>query len=438
VVRTVDIQALEGRIRAAGVRSLLPSQHAVSFPVSGDPQVVDALPLATGWLVVLRCGDRVLVLPLAGNGDATRARPGDGVAAAVMRFIAEGGLAGRFRGRPLGELPAGAAERIAERAIETDQSNESVVVDERAIVKLSSVPAPAPHPSVDLPEHLREVGFTETPALAGSLVWSGDDGELLLATVTELLPGALDGWDWHVEVLEGIAEGRPPAAWTRPAAALGGVVARLHAALATASSVIPTPRSLATADDVASWIKRSSATLEQAIALTDGPEGDRLRSHEPAIRRAFEASGAIAPTPLIGIHGDLHVGQLLPWRDGFAVIDFEGDPLQDVDERGAMRPAALDVASVVRSLDHVGRIVQRRRPSRAREIGSWIAGARASFLGAYTAELSALGEGNLFDERLLRPFEVAQECHEFVYAARYLPSWRYAPDLALPSLLEGA
>ena len=66
----------------------------------------------------------------------------------------------------------------------------------------------------------------------------------------------------------------------------------------------------------------------------------------------------------------------------------------------------------------------------------WIAEARSSFLDAYTRQLADLGSGDLFDERLLRPFEVAQECHEFVYAARYLPTWRYVPDLALPSLLE--
>ena len=38
---------------------------------------------------------------------------------------------------------------------------------------------------------------------------------------------------------------------------------------------------------------------------------------------------------------------------------------------------------------------------------------------------------------LLRPFRVAQELHEFVYAARFLPEWRYVPDAALPALLEG-
>src|SRR5262249_30135740 len=135
-------------------------------------------------------------------------------------------------------------------------------------------------------------------------------------------------------------------------------------------------------------------------------------------------------------HGDLHVGQLLPWRDGFAVIDFEGNPLQRVHGRGGLGAPARDVASAVRSLDHVGRIVQRRRPDRSADLVVWIAQARAAFLGAYVARLEGLGASELFDDRLLRPFEVAQECHEYVYAARYLPTWRSVPDLAMPALLE--
>jgi maltokinase len=435
VVRTLDIETLEGRIRAAGVRSLLPEQLAGSFPPTGDPVILDVLPVARGDLAVIRCDDRLLALPLAGSRTVRRARAGDGVFAGLVGFIGETGVAGAFIGRPSAAIPAGTTER----AIQADQSNDSVVVDEAVVVKVFGLPGPSPHRVVEIPAHLTEVGFEETPHLTGSLAWSGEDeGELLLATVNELLPDARDGWDWHVGLLEAIADGgRPPAAWARPSAALGALVARLHVALATASSVFPTPRSLATADDVATWMKRSSATLEQAIALTDGPEGERLRAQEPAIRRSLADVTAVTATPVTVIHGDLHVGQLLPWRDGFAVVDFEGNPLERADERGSM-PPARDVASVVRSLDHVGRIVQRRRPDRAADIITWIAAARASFLESYTSELRDLGAKDLFDERLLHAFEVAQECHEYVYAARYLPSWRYVPDLAMPLLLQGA
>jgi maltokinase len=431
--RTIDVTELEARVRAAGIRALLPAQVAESFAVDGAPAVLDNLPLAVGSIVIVRCGEQILAIPLTDDGALRRAGSGDGVAAALARAIGEGATVGRFAASRFGATPWGTGER----AIDADQSNDSVIVDDAVVVKVSTLPSPAPHPSIDVPTHLAEVGFQETPALLGSMTWSGDAGPLLLATVSELLPEARDGWEWHVAVLEGVADGeRPPAAWTRPAAALGALVGRLHAALGTASSVFPTPRSLATTADVASWRGGAEDTLDDALACTGGPEGERLRAAETGIRRAFASFATVASTPVTPIHGDLHVGQLLPWRDGFAVIDFDGNPLQRPVERGARRSPARDVASTLRSLDHVGRIVQRRRPERAGDIVSWIAAARTAFLDGYTDALERAGARDVFDQRLLHPFEVAQECHEFVYAARYLPRWRYVPDLALPALLE--
>ena len=48
-------------------------------------------------------------------------------------------------------------------------------------------------------------------------------------------------------------------------------------------------------------------------------------------------------------------------------------------------------------------------------------------LYAYQRILKADGLSEIFDQRLLRAFEVEQECRELLYAARFLPRWRYAP-----------
>jgi maltokinase len=90
---------------------------------------------------------------------------------------------------------------------------------------------------------------------------------------------------------------------------------------------------------------------------------------------------------------------------------------------------------MARSIDHVGRIVARRRPGAEDDVARWCREARARFLAAYRAGLGRDGP-RLFDERLLHPLEVAQELHEYVYAARYLPRWVAIPDAALPALLE--
>ena len=114
--------------------------------------------------------------------------------------------------------------------------------------------------------------------------------------------------------------------------------------------------------------------------------------------------------------------------------DLDGNPLAPIAARSASDSPARDVAAMARAIDHVGRVVARRRPARRAAIDAWIATARAAFLEAYRGATDPA----LFDERLLGAFEVAQEAHEYVYAARFLPRWRYVPDAAMPDLLAAA
>ena len=143
-----------------------------------------------------------------------------------------------------------------------------------------------------------------------------------------------------------------------------------------------------------------------------------------------------AGTPLTRVHGDLHVGQVLRWDGGYAVSDFDGNPVLPAAERDLPQPPARDVAGMLRAIDHVGRIADRRTGHRARErVREWIASARDAFLEAYAATTARAGHPDLLDERLLPAFEVEQECRELVYAARHLPRWTYVPDAALAELL---
>ncbi|MGZ8631371.1 MAG: hypothetical protein ACXWZF_10460 [Actinomycetota bacterium] len=125
---------------------------------------------------------------------------------------------------------------------------------------------------------------------------------------------------------------------------------------------------------------------------------------------------------------------MLEWEGGYAITDFDGNPMAPPAERGSFDTPVRDVAAFVRSIDHLGRVASRRRPGHDEAVESWIATSRAGFLEAYRGELAVLGANGVFDERLVRPLEVAQECHEYVYAARFLPRWRYVPDLAMRAM----
>jgi maltokinase len=125
-----------------------------------------------------------------------------------------------------------------ERGFEVDQTNQSVIVGDAAVVKLLSRTSPGTQPGVDLRAHLAAVGFDEIPPPVGSLWWR----RALVSTISVYLPGARDGWEWYVDLVVSAANGQ--GAWgvaDAPARAIGGLVARLHRALATPSAVFSMP-----------------------------------------------------------------------------------------------------------------------------------------------------------------------------------------------------
>ncbi len=131
------------------------------------------------------------------------------------------------------------------------------------------------------------------------------------------------------------------------------------------------------------------------------------------------------------IHGDLHLGQLLRLPDGYQIIDFEGDPLLPLEQRRALASPLRDVATMIRSLDHVASSARRRATLRAGgplghvglDLDAWFDRARARFLAAYRRGLRSVGSPIDVDEALLHAFELDKECLETTYAATFLPSW---------------
>ncbi len=300
-------------------------------------------------------------------------------------------------------VPLDAGLDLTERPITVDQTNRSVVVGERVVVKWMRTPGP--DRSTPLLAHLAANGFRRMPTPHAAL-FRGDD---LVALVTAFLPDGQDGWDWGVDDLLAALDGGPPADF---GAELGALAAELHAALAT----LPAPAEDRAEDRAEDWAK----VLDEALA-TEGDGAEWLRSIRPRLAADLARSGA---GKAIHLHGDLHVGQILRWRDGYAVIDFDGNPTL----AARAEPVARDVAQLRTSVLHVAEIVNRRTDGRHRaELVDWGRRTTGELLTAYTGGLAARGRADLFDPGLLHPFEVEQQCRDLVYAARFLPRWRYAP-----------
>jgi maltokinase len=400
-----------------------------------------------------------------GGGGAGRA---GGTGGAGVR----GGVAGRAGRLELRRGPAFAALAPALEAGEAavpsvDQTNTLVVLGRRLLVKAYRRLSPGAHPEVEVLEALAGSG-APVPAYAGSLHYVPHDGSepTALALLQEFVPGAVTGWEAPVSAVAdalraGVAEragssadpvldDRTGSALLPEYRALGQATAALHAELAAALPTRP-----ATAADRAAWRAEAEETLSAAAAVDPAfaAAAGEVRARLAALEGGAGGSGASASgasgtresgatgtrgggasaggaeTPLLTrVHGDLHVAQFLRSGERLSVIDFEGDPTRPLASRRALDTPLRDLASLLRSIDHVGSAASRRvgwTPPDA-----WIAAARAAALAGY-AERSAVP----VDHALLHALELAKECGEAVYASRQLPEWAYVAPRGLRRLL---
>lgn len=371
--------------------------------------------------------DHYLVLAVEEGGELREPRDGDGAWRTMVRLMAEGAelhaehARVRLDATPvLDELLPSAREASAaleERRLGVEQTNTSVVLGERLILKLYRLLEPGVNPDLEVSAFLTDIGFPHTPPLAGSAHYLPEGGESCAALMLQaLVPSRGDAW---ALVLSLVAS---PGDWPRASAAaerIGAISAQLHAALASRPDDAAFPARRATEDEIAAWEKAAQRGLTAALASLSGQARDRLEAMAPAIRERLATIGLARSVPVSRIHGDYHLGQLLAAPDGgFWIIDFEGEPARPLEERRQVTSPVRDVAGMLRSFDYAARTV---------DAGGWLVEARRAFLGAY----GAIGPELV---PLLAAFEVEKACYEVRYEANHRPDWIWLPLEALARL----
>ena len=336
------------------------------------------------------------------------------------------------------------------------RADTSAVIGDRLLLKTYRRVQPGLNPDLELTAYLsEEAGFTGVPRLAGwAEAVTRDGGVATVAMLQAFVPDAGDVYERTAEFLADLiaAPGSVAMEWaTDVAADVGTLVAGLHAVLATPPSDAPdlAPRE-ATHDELKAWRVDAHRQLNQAldaVATVDPRAAAELRRDASSIAARLSRFEAVATAPMVmRIHGDLRLGRMLVADDGYRVIDFEGDPLRTLDDRRRPDSPLRDVASVLRSLDHVARDARRRADQRAGgaierprlDVDAWIERARARFLAAYAEGLRRSGASVTLDLDLLDAFEVAREIRELVFAATLMPSGIWAPRAGMRWLLEHA
>ena len=258
----------------------------------------------------------------------------------------------------------------AERDLGADQSNTSVVLGEQLLLKAYRRLQPGLNPDLEMTAFLsEEAGFPAVPRLAGfAEVITRRGGATTVAMLQEFVADGADAFESIAEALTGwlLAPGEVSLEHaTEIAADLGTLTAGLHAAVTDGHGLPEFAPRAASRDDVRGWATAAHEHLATALDVASGDAGRVVRDLAPRIADAVSVIDALPTAPeVIRAHGDYHLGQVLIAPDGFRIIDFEGEPLSSPDARRVHRPALRDVASMLRSLDHVARSARRRAETR--------------------------------------------------------------------------
>ena len=354
---------------------------------------------------------------------------GDGAWLALAALMHDGGeligSRGRFVGMPSSVAGAPLVD-AAERRLRVEQSNTSVVLGDRLILKLYRLLEPGDNPDVEVSAFLTDVGFAYSPAVDGSLEDRDDDGRQATAAMLQaFVPSRGDAW---AAMLEALAT--DPGRATEMAAAVGNLTRALHAALASRPQDPGFPARSATAEEAAGWRASAERQLAQAVSAVSGEPHARLVALAPRLTARFADTfgAASGEATVTRIHGDYHLGQLLARTDGgFAVIDFEGEPARPMRERRAPSSPLRDVAGMLRSLDYAARTAAAGDHAARDDADGWLRAARAAYLDAY----GGIGAG---DQGLLDAFELEKACYEVRYEANNRPDWLWLPLAAVERL----
>ena len=382
------------------------------------------------------------------------------------------GGSGQIEFRPTGIFATESLPEIKNvTAIAREQSNSSIIVDNKYVVKILRRITAGIHPEIEVGRFLADVAhFQNAPALLGSVELVEGEGRTALAVVNAFVENQGDAWSVTAAALDRLideyrlltAEPQSPLENLESATMLQRMrqiarrTAEMHLAF-TSSTDDPafTPEPI-TADDTARWADQGIGRAQNVFALLerskDLPEAaallaQRVLKQRETIIGRIELQRHVRFDGLkIRHHGDFHLGQVLIAKDDAYILDFEGEPRRTLEERRAKAPPARDVSGFIRSIDYAASAALDREPNlnpeerttMAQRVRAWAENMSEAY---WTSYRETLGNSRLWPadaeqtQALLDLFLLEKALYEVEYELTNRPGWAQIPLEAVLRIL---
>jgi maltose alpha-D-glucosyltransferase/alpha-amylase len=356
------------------------------------------------------------------------------------------------------------------RRLSAEQSNTSIAIGQRMMLKLYRRLQPGIHPEIEVGRFLTEVaGFRNTPALLGYVehVANGRT-RTALAVLQSFVPNQGDAWSMTLDALRREldtlallpAEAAPPleqafATYLPYAEILGRRTAEMHLAFATPTDDVAFAAEPFGEKDLATVVADARTMAQKAFGALNRIEAEpgsavaELKERRDACMALIDRLAEV-PTGAIKtrVHGDYHLGQVLVVENDVMIVDFEGEPSRRASERRAKSSPWRDVAGMLRSFDYAAATAAREIAPRFSETEAervlaaahgWRDLTRSVFMKAYEATVRGSPVW-IEDEgergRLLRLHVLAKALYEINYEANNRPDWIETPVRGVLSIMD--
>ncbi|HYD95894.1 MAG TPA: maltose alpha-D-glucosyltransferase [Noviherbaspirillum sp.] len=367
-------------------------------------------------------------------------------------------------------------EQPAIRRLAAEQSNSSLVLEDRMVLKIIRRLLPGMHPEAEMGRYLTTAGYANAPRMLGEVVRIGKDGmRHTMILMQEYIHNQGDAWQWVLDTLarwiqqvavpETAATTETSTELSDPqtelltlAATLGRRLGEMHSALAAPTGNPDFAPEPAGPDDVEQWALRARRQLEAAFAIvraktewSNEAEGRRvarlIEQQDLLLEKLDGLAAAGLGTLRTRIHGDFHLGQVLVAHGDVYIVDFEGEPAKPLEERRDKASPLRDVAGLLRSFDYATAFATKTGLSdldetaelRKQEIIRTFAPAcQAAFLDAYrqTAHAGAFQVEEEAERKLLQLFVLEKAGYEVCYEAANRPAQIPVPVNGLAKIVD--